>query len=369
MKERRKYDTGSALRESQIVIRNVFQYCKRVLGEAVPVFVGLIALALTSPQFASAQIHWERQDAAETPAHGAVVGGPGDAPEHGSPLFICRAEEAGGLHPGKWVKGNCNIAYEGREIVASHYEVAYGGADWRPYEGNSRGLVQTGNDADGSPFYSCRVKYRNLGYQPGKLTDGKCEFPYGGKEIVQRNSFEVLYAESGGPQETKKSAGKSFWDHLVANAEYQQAHRTGGGDLGASDSQRRESDSRSTQTAKPLCKINDSDVSLQSDGSWAGPNCTASDGNGHPAHPAKEGQQSTETQKEQRARFIETHSCMTTDGADKANALAEKCNKVTSSPHSACKIQQHTCDEIHEATKRACWGLAAEAPDFCLTYK
>jgi len=35
---------------------------------------------------------------------------------------------------------------------------------------------------------------------------------------------------------------------------------------------------------------------------------------------------------------------MTTDGADKANELADDCNKVTSAPHSGCNIQENTSD-------------------------
>jgi spore coat protein U-like protein len=75
---------------------------------------------------------------------------------------------------------------------------------------------------------------------------------------------------------------------------------------------------------------------------------------------------SAAAKKEDRAKYIETHACMTTDGADKANQLADDCNKVTSPPHSACSIQQNTCDEIRNATQKGCWGMAASAPDFCL---
>jgi len=42
---------------------------------------------------------------------------------------------------------------------------------------------------------------------------------------------------------------------------------------------------------------------------------------------------SSKSRTEDRAKYIESHSCMTTDGADKANALADDCNKVTSAPH------------------------------------
>ena len=71
--------------------------------------------------------------------------------------------------------------------------------------------------------------------------------------------------------------------------------------------------------------------------------------------------------QEDRAKYIESHSCMTTAGADSANALADDCNKVTSSPHKGCGIQENTCDEIRSTTQNGCWGLAASAPDFCFT--
>jgi len=77
--------------------------------------------------------------------------------------------------------------------------------------------------------------------------------------------------------------------------------------------------------------------------------------------------QSSPSKQEDRAKYLETHACMTTDGADKANELADDCNKVTSSPHKGCNIQQNTCEEIRKNTQKGCWGLGASAPDFCLT--
>ncbi len=50
---------------------------------------------------------------------GAVLGGS----ENGQPLFICRAQYNGGVHPGKVVGQNCNIGWGGREILNPTYEV------------------------------------------------------------------------------------------------------------------------------------------------------------------------------------------------------------------------------------------------------
>lgn len=87
----------------------------------------------------------------------------------------------------------------------------------------------------------------------------------------------------------------------------------------------------------------------------------SSAGNSGGSSPAGSGQSA----QQERAAFLETHACMTTDGADKANELADDCSKVTSGTHSACNIQQNSCDEIRKAIQKGCWGLAASAPDFC----
>ena len=117
---------------------------------------------------------------------------------------------------------------------------------------------------------------------------------------------------------------------------------------------------------KPLCKMSDPDVHLV-DGNWAGPNCIAVDANGKPVHPEEVKKQNSDGDQEKRAADMESHSCMTTDGADKANALAADCQKVADHPEKACNIQQNSCDEIRKATQKGCWGKAAEGPDWCLT--
>jgi hypothetical protein len=110
--------------------------------------------------------------------------------------------------------------------------------------------------------------------------------------------------------------------------------------------------------------MSDSDVHLV-DGNWAGPNCIAVDANGKPVHP-EEVQQQTDTQdKERRAEYIESHSCMTTMGPDKANELPGNCAKATTGSHTGCNAQENTCDEIRDATKHCCDRLGSSAPDFC----
>jgi hypothetical protein len=147
---------------------------------------------------------------------------------------------------------------------------------------------------------------------------------------------------------------KSVMQKLLDNAQYQQQKNQQGG-----------APSNKSSGPKPLCKMSDSDVHLV-DGNWAGPNCITVNADGKPVHPEDVQQSNDQADQQRRAEYIESHSCMTTDGADKANQLADDCKKVTSAPRSGCNIQQNTCDEIRDATKHACDGLAASAPDFCM---
>jgi len=150
-------------------------------------------------------IEWRDVQAPFTPGIGAIIGGPGNAPEPGSPMYICRAQVQGSMAPGKWVKGNCNVAYNGSEVVAQQYQVAYGDAVWQPYSTSAYGLIRTGTDSDGTPLFSCRVHYDagfpqgDQGNQPGKFMNGACRIPYGGGELVINPPFEALYAAGGYP--------------------------------------------------------------------------------------------------------------------------------------------------------------------------
>jgi hypothetical protein len=120
-------------------------------------------------------------------------------------MYICRARIEGSVTPGKWVKGNCNIAFGGKELVMDRYQIAYGNAIWQPYSSTGYGLVPTGSDRDGTPLYSCRVHYNpggfqgDLGNQPGKLLNGACRIPLGGAEIVINPPFEALYRNGDYP--------------------------------------------------------------------------------------------------------------------------------------------------------------------------
>jgi spore coat protein U-like protein len=143
---------------------------------------------------------------------------------------------------------------------------------------------------------------------------------------------------------------KSAWQKLADNAKYQQ--------------QKNQGNAPAQSGPKPLCKMSDSDVHLV-DGNWAGPNCITVNADGKPIHPEEVQQETDSQEKATRAEYIESHSCLTTMGGDKANELAAQCAKATTGSHTGCNAQQNTCDEIRDATKHGCDRLGASAPDFC----
>jgi hypothetical protein len=176
-------------------------------GLVVLLFAGALGAQYYPPGYIGQNIYWIPAQSPYTPGAGAIRGGPGDDPRTGSPMFICRSRYQGSMQPGKWVSGNCNIAYGGQEISQSSYEIAYGNAIWLPFNRNTFGLIQTGTDTDGTPLYSCRLRYyggipgnfgnNDRGYQPGKLLNGMCHIPFGGQELVQPPPFEALYSPGG----------------------------------------------------------------------------------------------------------------------------------------------------------------------------
>ncbi len=171
----------------------------RRVRRAIPCLLGFLAVPiLVCAQASSGQgasLEWKQQSAPQTPGYGAIVAGPGTP--QASPVYLCRAKSDAGTYPGKWVGGSCKIALAGQEVVSSDYEIAYGQGEWSPYQPGSVGLIATGSDLHGAPLYSCRVQYR--GYQLGVILENKCDFPYEGRDIVQRPPFDALYEPGAAP--------------------------------------------------------------------------------------------------------------------------------------------------------------------------
>jgi len=164
------------------------------------------------------------------------------------------------------------------------------------------------------------------------------------------------------PAPKKKKA--SLWNKLLANSQYQQAKQNGGNPDPAGYRP------ASYQSDKPKpCKSTDSDTHLV-DYHWTGPNCITTDASGKVIEPEEvNGHRYSGNEKggdQARAAKMESNSCMTTGGGETAQ-LVEECQKVVKGSQAACNPQENSCDEIRKATQKACWGLAAEGPDFCLT--
>lgn len=112
--------------------------------------------------------------------------------ENGAPLYACRANHNGGLHPGKVVGESCNFGYGGKEIVSKKFDVLVGGGTWERVHSNLESAYPAGAEKTGETLYLCRGEYQG-GIHPGKLVAGKCNIGYGRKEI-SLTDYEVFYA-------------------------------------------------------------------------------------------------------------------------------------------------------------------------------
>jgi hypothetical protein len=71
-------------------------------------------------QMLYARGHWGRWDRRNF--NGALIAG---HENNGEPLFLCRTDHNGAMHPGKVVNGRCNIGYGGNEISQPDFELYY----------------------------------------------------------------------------------------------------------------------------------------------------------------------------------------------------------------------------------------------------
>ena len=153
--------------------------------------------------------------------------------------YVCRATYAGGKHPGKVVAGKCNIGYGGKEVLLRRFETllepppppppAPAPVGVRPAIGTPATPTLTAQ-TDGKPSYSwvprgrgkgqriiggkergrqlplCRAPFRG-GKHPGKVVAGKCNFGYGGKEILSAD-FEILVPTNGAQPRWSRMQGR-----------------------------------------------------------------------------------------------------------------------------------------------------------------
>jgi Protein of unknown function (DUF3421) len=142
-------------------------------------------------------VTWQPAQKPFVPGQNAIMGGPGNGPKPGSPLYVCRVQYNNNLFPGKWVEGACNFSDDaGKEQSSNTYEVAVGPAEWRDFDGNVGALVPGGVAADGTHLYICRKQIStwgsNRGLQPGWLENGQCHIPYN-VDSIYGVPFQALY--------------------------------------------------------------------------------------------------------------------------------------------------------------------------------
>jgi hypothetical protein len=148
-------------------------------------------------------VTWQPAQTPFVPGQNAIMGGPGNGPKPGSPLYICRVQYNSNLFPGKWVEGVCNFADDAQKEQSSKtYEVAVGTAEWRDFDGNVGALVPGGFAVDGTHLFICRRQIStwgsNRGYQPGWLENGQCHIPYN-VDLTYGVPFQALYNVFGPP--------------------------------------------------------------------------------------------------------------------------------------------------------------------------
>jgi len=125
------------------------------------------------------------------PFDGVIAG----ADVGGTPLFSCRANFNGGVHPGK-TRANwsfCDISFGGQEVTIQPYETLV-----PAWTDGANGSVPAdafpfGTDGSGGPtLYPCRAYVNGQGFQVGKVRPGLgCVIPLFNQEVVVA-TYQVL---------------------------------------------------------------------------------------------------------------------------------------------------------------------------------
>ncbi len=132
----------------------------------------------------STQPFWIAMHSGEPLPTNAVVGGSQYNPN--AMFYVCRANYRGGVHPGKFLAGNCNISWGGREVMMQNYEILVSETPLAWIEGSHgsipRHAVQGGRE-NHHKLYVCQAEYGN-GTHPGKIVGKNCNFSWGGHEMM-----------------------------------------------------------------------------------------------------------------------------------------------------------------------------------------
>jgi hypothetical protein len=156
----------------------------------------LVSMALLlSPLFVHSDPEWVSVPS-EVPANAVAAG-----TEANVPNYVCRSEYQGGVHPGKYFAGKCNIEFAGQEVVQETFEVLVADSGYFLWVPDSNGEVpvsgfQVGSE-NGTTLYSCRAEVyfpdsiTDVGTHAGKLVADACNIPYGGVAYHSKQ-YQVL---------------------------------------------------------------------------------------------------------------------------------------------------------------------------------
>ncbi len=150
---------------------------------------------LLSPVFIHSDPEWVSVPS-EVPANAVLAG-----TEANVPNYVCRSEYQGGVHPGKYFAGKCNIEFAGQEVVQNVFDVLIADSGFFAWVPDSNGgasvtAFQVGSE-NGTTLYSCRAEVyfpdsiTDVGTHAGKLVGDACNIPYGGTPYHSKQ-YQVL---------------------------------------------------------------------------------------------------------------------------------------------------------------------------------
>jgi hypothetical protein len=147
-----------------------------------------LGLSIMAP-LAAAQVGWVPASGGNAPKNSI------NANVNGEPRMpICRGWHQNGVHPGKVVGNNCNIAWGDQEITLPQYEVLAGsikGLGWVPSANGSMPKRPVyGGQEPGRQLAVCRSHY-NGAMHAGKLLGNGCQLGWGGRAVLL-STYQVL---------------------------------------------------------------------------------------------------------------------------------------------------------------------------------
>lgn len=175
----------------------------------------VVSIALGSIAYAqNAVINWVHMKTGDPLPAGALLGGEDYDSHIGAshmPMYVCRVNLHGGIHPGKLLNNNCNVSWGGSGTEYHDFEVAVrtgGQGHWAAFNpADTVNILLGGHEANGEPLYVCHANYihktggigpilkgdHDSGIHPGKLKGPTCWVEWGSHEFHLDSYVQVFY--------------------------------------------------------------------------------------------------------------------------------------------------------------------------------